>query len=93
MTVIVLATGEEAELEAFEGRSATLASPLAFPPGAPVAFTAWLEQGPTRLEGRSLGSKRRADGRFQVRMRFVNLTKRDRDALAARHSREPFAER
>ncbi len=33
------------------------------------------------FEGRTIGSKRVEDGRFEVRMRFVNLRRADRELL------------
>ena len=55
-------------------------SPAPYAPGAPIA----LEVDGTPLQGKSLGSKRQADGRFLVRMRLINLRREHRAMLAAR---------
>ncbi len=78
---VSLPTGECAELLAVEGSIATLRSPRAFAPGSPMRFTAAFEETERCYEGRAIGSKRRADQTFEVRMRFVNLRREDRDAL------------
>lgn len=79
-------SGETGEIASFDGRDAlTFEAPCAFAPGAPIRFRAELgfDRGPRTLEGRSLGSKRTETGRFEVRMRFVNLQRDNRRSLAA----------
>ena len=84
MTVrIELATGEKGELRAVDGNQATLESPRAFAPGAPLQFTVELAGAARSLEGRTIGSKRLADGAFVVRLRFVNLRRDVRQLLEA----------
>jgi hypothetical protein len=78
-----LDSGEDADGTAFDGTLFTLLSPRAFAPGSPIRFLALLEDGERPLEGRVLGSKRVDDGRFEVRMRFVNLRRSDRENLVA----------
>ena len=78
MIPLRLAGGEDAELVSLEGIQAAI-----FAPGAPIAFEAVLEDGPVALEGKSHGSKRRGDGRFDVRLRMINLRREDRERLAA----------
>jgi hypothetical protein len=73
--------GEEAEARAFDGNQFTLWSPRAFAPGSPVRFVARFEEGERPLEGRAIGSKRLDEHRFQVRLRFVNLRRDDRQRL------------
>jgi len=75
-----LETGEEAEAVAFEGNLLKLRSPRAFAPGAPIRFKT-TEDEPRSLEGRTIGSKRLDDRCFEVRMRFVNLRRNDRELL------------
>jgi hypothetical protein len=75
-----LATGEEGEAIAIDGNLLTLLSPRAFAPGAPIQFST-LGEAERSFEGRTIGSKRVEDGRFEVRMRFVNLRREDREAL------------
>ncbi len=77
-----LDSGEEAEARAFDGALLTLWSPRAFAPGAPILFTAITEGDTRNFEGRALGSKRVAEVQFEVRMRFVNLRREDRELLA-----------
>ena len=76
-----LESGEEAEASAIDGNILTLLSPRAFAPGAPIRFSTVGGEVERAFEGRTLGSKRVDDGRFQVRMRFVNLRRADRERL------------
>jgi hypothetical protein len=75
-----LETGEEAEAVAFDGNLLKLRSPRAFAPGAPIRFKT-TEDEPRSLEGRTIGSKRVDDRCFEIRMRFVNLRRNDRELL------------
>ncbi|MBW1759951.1 MAG: hypothetical protein JRG67_05785 [Deltaproteobacteria bacterium] len=79
-----LDTGEDAEARTFDGALLTLLSPRPFAPGAPIRFTATSEGDLRSFEGRVLGSKRVDDAHFEVRMRFVNLRRHDREILADR---------
>ncbi len=92
MTAITLEGGESANTESFDGANLSFVGPRAFAPGAPIRFVAMLDTETRSFEGRSLGSRRTADG-FLVRMRFVNLTRRDREALAAVHEAPEAAPR
>lgn len=83
MMKIRLESGEEAEAQTWDGSVLTLHGPRAFAPGSPVCFVAKLEHGERTFEGRTLGSKRIEEGRFEVRMRLVNLRRDDRNALVA----------
>ncbi len=66
-----------------EGLVVALVVPRPFAPGAPLALTAWPEDdAPLWLEGRTVGAKKRADGRFDVRVRLVNLRRDARERLA-----------
>ena len=47
-------------------------------PGAPIRTTVVLPDGPLSIDARSIGSKRRDDGTFDVRMRLINLRREDR---------------
>lgn len=75
-----LESGEEAQATAIEANLLTLLSPRAFAPGAPIRFST-LGEAERSFEGRTIGSKRVEDGRFEVRMRFVNLRRADRELL------------
>jgi hypothetical protein len=74
-------TGEEGEATAIDGNVLTLWSPRAFAPGAPIRFSAVGGEAMRSFEGRTIGSKRVGNARFEVRMRFVNLRRADRDLL------------
>jgi hypothetical protein len=84
---IRLDSGEEAEARAFDGALLTLWSPRAFAPGAPILFTATTEGDARPFEGRAIGSKRVDDAGFEVRLRFVNLRREDRELLAHQFDR------
>jgi len=77
---------EDAEATAFDGNLLTLRSPRAFAPGAPIRFKTTDEE-PRRFEGRTIASKRVEEGFFEVRMRFVNLRRDDRELLINRLQR------
>jgi hypothetical protein len=53
----------------------------AHPPGRPLRLTLGLPSGELRLEGKSSGSKRREDGRFDVRVKLSSVRKEQRAAL------------
>jgi len=74
--------GEHAgSLLAREGMLLTLTSPKAYPPGQPLKLTLHLPTGPLALEGRSLGSKKRDDSSYELRLRLLNLRRETREAL------------
>jgi hypothetical protein len=76
-----LDSGEVVEARSFDAGILTLLSPRAFAPGSPIRFS-FVEEGLERpFEGRTLGSKRVDDLRFEVKMRFVNLRRADRALL------------
>jgi len=81
---IRLDSGEDAEARTFDGALLTLLSPRAFAPGAPIRFVLVLDGGERPFEGRTIGSKRVDEVRFEVRIRFVNLRRADRELLAGR---------
>ena len=74
-------SGEEGEAKSFEAGILTMLSPRAFAPGSPIRFAVDQGRGEHPLEGRALGSKRVDGRRFEVRMRFVNLRRDDREFL------------
>jgi hypothetical protein len=78
---IRLDSDEDAEARSFDGALLTLLSPRAFAPGAPIRFVLVLDEGKRPFEGRTVGSRRVDDLRFEVRMRFVNLRREDRELL------------
>jgi hypothetical protein len=79
-----LESGEAARALRIEGNVLTLESPRAFPPGAPIRFSLATEAGERTFEGRTIGSKRTGDDSFDVRLRFVNLRRADRERLLRR---------
>lgn len=76
-----LESGEDAEARHFDGNLLTMSSPRAFAPGSPIRFTATTDDDVRSFEGRAIGSKRADEARFEVRMRFVNLRREDRELL------------
>ena len=83
---IRLESGEDAEARAFDGNLLTLLSPRAFAPGSPIRFVATLTDEERSFEGRAIASKRINDSHFEVRMRFVNLLRADRELLSTQIS-------
>ncbi len=80
---ITLDAGGEGEASAFEGHVLRAILPRAFAPGAPVVFSVSLAGEARSLRGKSIGSKRREDGAFEVRMRMISLRREERAALEA----------
>lgn len=78
---VCLHSGEEAHATRIEGNVLVLSSPRAFAPGSPIRFSVAVQDGERTFEGRTIGSKRVDDERFEVRMRFVNLRHADREHL------------
>ncbi len=79
-----IAAGIEGEAVELSGETMKLLLDRAYAPGAPMSFQ--LEVSPElagesrdiALEARTVGSKRLPDGRFEVRVRLVNLRRDDR---------------
>jgi hypothetical protein len=76
------AEGETLELTEFDGKQFALVSPRAFAPGQPLILTVELVP-PCMLDLKSLGSKKRADDRFDIRARAMTLAKPTRDRIVA----------
>jgi hypothetical protein len=64
------------------GEKLDLVSSRAFAPGQPLTIRLAEEQGGLQLQGKSLGSKRRADDQFEVRVRLINLSRSTRERLS-----------
>jgi hypothetical protein len=83
MTAVAVRFATEGEGEALvlDGAMLALVSSRAFAPGTPLAFT--IVSGDQRLElsGKTRSCKRRADGRFDLGVRLVDLRRTDREAL------------
>jgi hypothetical protein len=78
-----LPSGERGEALKLEGEVLHVVLPRAFAPGAPFRMRVLLADGPVDVDGKTIGSKRREDGRFDVRARLVSLRRTDRERLAA----------
>lgn len=78
---LTLSSGGEGEAVDLAGEVLRVVLPRAFAPGAPVTLTVDLDA-PVTITGKTIGSKLRDDGRFDVRLRLVNLRRSDREALA-----------
>ena len=74
-------SGEEARATSLDGNTLTLRSPKAFAPGSPIRFSITANDDSRTLEGRTIGSKRIDQEHFEVRLRFVNLRRTDRELL------------
>ncbi len=79
---VVFDGGGEGEVSVVAEGRITILGDRAFAPGAPAAFLVSLPDGDIRIAARTLGSKRAPDGRFAVSLRFVNLTRENRERLA-----------
>ncbi|MCB9602279.1 MAG: hypothetical protein H6722_24810 [Sandaracinus sp.] len=75
--------GGEGDFLGYAKNVVELVSPVPFAPGQPGRFELGLEAGALALEGRSLGSRKRDDGRFVVRFRLISLRRDEREALEA----------
>jgi hypothetical protein len=76
-----LESGQDARGLSFDGTLLKLTSPVAFAPGSPIRFQAIVEAEERSFEGRVLGSKRIDEHGFEVRLRLVNLRRKDRELL------------
>lgn len=83
MTVVACRHGSTAlELHGFDGKQLSLVSPVAYAPGQRLEAQVALAP-PFSLALKSLGSVRRADGRFDVRARAMTMRKEERALLLA----------
>lgn len=58
-------------------------SPKPFPPGKPLELALLLPDAEMPLHCRVIGSKKRDDGRFELRVRLTNLRRETREQLQA----------
>lgn len=72
---------------AHDGELLAVVLPKAFPPGKPLELALALPDGSLPLTCRCIGSKLRADGQFDVRLRLTNLRREARDKLRAAFAR------
>lgn len=73
--------GESGEAGRLDGEVLEAVLPRAFAPGAPVRFEVQIGGETIPVQGKTIGSKRRDDGRFDVRLRLINLRREHREAL------------
>jgi hypothetical protein len=76
-----LADGALAEVTGYAGEVLTFACERAHPPGEPLQLTVRLPDAELALAGKTVGSKRRDDGRFDVRLRLTSLRREQRSLL------------
>ena len=82
MTVgLSLEDGARGEAVRVDGEVIEIVAPRAFAPGAPVRMRVDADGEAIPVEGKTIGSKRRDDGRFDVRLRLINLRRPHRVAL------------
>lgn len=81
MSAAVEAGEARGEALRFEGEVLHVVLDRAFAPGKPTELTLTVEGEARSLRGKALGSKRREDGRFDVRLRMLSLRKAERAAL------------
>ncbi len=79
--VCKLQNGDPVTLETFDGKLLTFGSPKAQAPGTPMR--ARVELNGSTLELKSIGSRKRDDGSFELRARITTMPKEVRDALNA----------
>jgi hypothetical protein len=72
MSVRIRVSEHEGEAVAFDGQFLSIVLPKAFAPGQPLTIAFVDAEAPLRIEGRSLGSKRLPEGRFEIRLRLVS---------------------
>jgi hypothetical protein len=78
---IQLLDGGRALAVAYSSAGLSLICECAYPPGKPLALTAELGGGMLALQGKSGGSRRRADGRYDVTLRLISLRREQREQL------------
>ena len=80
---VLVEQGGEGEALSVAGEVLHLVIDRPYAPGAPVSMTVTRADGELRLRGKTIGSKRRDDGRFDVKLRLVSLSRIDRARLTA----------
>lgn len=80
---VKVAGGGQGEAISFAGEVMHLVLERAFAPGAPLSLELAHPSGSMSLTGKTIGSKRREDGRFDVRLRLVSLRREDRAKLGS----------
>lgn len=75
--------GGEGEAISLAGEVLHVVIDRPYAPGAPIAMRLARADGEMKIEGRTIGSKRRDDARFDVRVRLVSFTREQRARLGA----------
>lgn len=78
--------GAEGHAISFDGEFLIAVVARAFAPGTPLKGSITLVAGEISIEGRATGSKRTAEGTYEVRARIINLRKSEREALVTASS-------
>jgi hypothetical protein len=76
-----LPNGDSLTLELFDGKLLVFESPRAHAPGTPLRVR--VDKNGSTLELKSIGSRKRTDGRFELKARITTMPKPVRDALNA----------
>lgn len=74
-----LPNGDSLTLELFDGKLLVFESPRAHAPGTPLRVR--VEKNGSTLELKSIGSRKRAEGSFELKARITTMPKEVRDAL------------
>jgi hypothetical protein len=80
---IAFGDGSDGYVASFEGTVLLAVGERAYAPGRPLELVLKLDGGDARVRAKAIGSKRREDGAFDVRVRLVDLRKDDRARLVA----------
>jgi hypothetical protein len=78
---VVVRDHGEAHAIAWAGEVLELVCERAHPPGRPLALSVQLPEAALTLNGKTIGSKLRADGKFDVRLRLSSVRREQRAAL------------
>ena len=85
--LVTFSDGARALAVGCDGELLQLVCDRAHPPGRPLEIPLQLATGVLTVRGKSAGSKRRDDQRFDVRIRLHSLRRSDRDQLEAAFGR------
>jgi hypothetical protein len=78
-----VSAGEEGEVQGFSDPVLSLSCNKAFSPGRPICFKLLSDQGELTLQGKTIGSKRQLDDRFEIRVKVINLRRAEKELLLA----------
>ncbi len=75
--------GSDGRAVGLDGTVLTAVGPTPYPPGRPLELSLALAETTAAVRGKTIGSKRRDDDLYDVRIRLVNLRREHREALAS----------